>query len=716
MAVLAALSTGCKKDGDTPADGGPSGEGPRLERAPQRAEPLALGDLDERAGMLSGGAVFVAVRAGVAQDALRQIPLPSDVTREFAEARRDLGFDPISDDVLARFSIPSDGVVTMTLGRPLGVASRRAVAKSLQGRNDLFLGFVSRALRGDPEPPVDPLFPPKPEPPQVEPIPGEPSQVEPAPPTPPLGSSVPQREEPIPPPISPPPEPWPIEPLPPPPPPPSLTPTERSALDDLLHHADGMAMQFQLRVPSDDPARIVDELRTRLGSEYVKEGTALCHGLSVDLCLAGSNDALLVRRDGKAAVLDLIAFTGRMAEHADAKARHSVLVEALDTRQAELPGLAAMAGHGSLYLDAAAFGDLLEHERTIAAIRDLSWSDPNPADGLARHLDEIERLRRLLEAPRLFDGVLVNAHYERDRAQLQITWPLREGQAGLAREVLTPPPLAVPVPTLAGLCDGSLACARSRGLPSPQQLGTKLGLGIYGDPRQLEDALDAHDEGATALVLASTWPNALGTLLWHAPLSETRGGGPEAALARSLLDAVGRIQGFGLGVRRVDVGRRAVIADFAAYARVAASDLALVGTLLAMAEQRLTTTTVQGVEGTVSMLRIPEDDLPSVLMTREDPETVASAEGKPVRYGWLTLVDGPERLAWLLGLPTDDGEEPFVYGEIPDLWRLVATVPDAVDELAFARTWAAGRTVKAALRLDDGQPHLLVEAALAGPR
>lgn len=291
---------------------------------------------------------------------------------------------------------------------------------------------------------------------------------------------------------------------------------------------------------------------------------------------------------------------------------------------------------------------------------------------------------------------------------------LREDQRALAREVLAPPPLAVPVPSLAALCDGSLLCARSRGLPSPQTLGIKLGLGPYGSARVLEDALDRTDEMGAALVLVATWPNALGTGLWHLPLAEARG--PEAALVRGLLDAVARIQGAGLSVRRLDVGRRSVQADYAAYLRVPVNDLGLVSTMLAMAELRMTPTTVTGIDGKVMMLRVPEDDVPAVLMTREDAETVKADDGTEVRHGWLAVVDAPDRLGWLLGLSTDDGHEPLLYGEIPELWRLVSSVPEAVDELGFARTWASERGMKAALLLDDGQPRLVIEVARTDAR
>lgn len=715
VVVSTLACVGCKKDEPAAEDGGFGADGKR-KRAPARLEALTLDELGVQPGMLADGAVFVAVRAGTAQDFLRQIPLPGEVTRELAEARRELGFDPLTDDVLARFAIPPDAVVSMTLGRPVGTQSRKSLAKALRGRDDRFLGNVTRVLQESEALPAE-IYekPPLPIEEATPPVPAMPAPTTPAMPAKPIVFAPPvevTKPAPIaePPPVAPLLDPF--TPPPPPPPPPPIDPAERREIDELLRQGDGMALQFRIHIPSDDPSKIFGELRTRIDADAVRRGETTCRGLGVELCVAGGREVLVARRDGKAVVLDMLFFTGRSDRTADAEAQRGVIVEAIGARRAELPALAKLAGHAGAYLDAPALVELFEHERVGHALRELEWSTSGAAETIRRNFDEAEQLRRLLDAPRLFDGVLANAHHERDRTQLQITWPLREDQSALALAALAPPPLVVPVPTLAALCDGALLCARSRGLPSPQEVGTKLGMGIYGDGRQLEDALDAADEAAAAVVLASTWPNALGTLLWHMPLAEARGVGPEAAMVRGLLDAVARIQGAGLSVRRIDVGRRSVMGDYALYARVPVNDLGLVSTLLAMAEQRLVPTTVDGVEGTVSMLRIPEDDIPAVLMTREDPTTVKNAEGKEVRYGWLTLVDGTERLKWLLDMPTDDGEEPLLYGEIPDLWRLVASVPDAVDELGFARTWATDRTLKGALLLDDGQPRLLLDVAL----
>jgi hypothetical protein len=720
---------GCNKKDEPTTDGGAIGTEGLRKRAPARLEPLELDELGAQPGLLADGAIFVAVRAGTAQDFLRHIPLPAEITRELAEARRDLGFDMLTDDVLARFSIPPDAIISMTLGRPVGVESRKALAKNLQHRDDRFLEKVNRVLNeGEAKPPAElwegtkPIEEAVPVVPPAMPVVPEPAVPETPPPAKPM-RFAPPAEPAVPPPVAPPIEivppietpivppgesPW-IAP-PPPPPPEPITPTELVEINELLRQGDGVAIHFRVHIPSDDPSKIFSELRTRIGTDKAHRGETTCRGLAVELCISGGREVLVARRDGKAAVLDMVFFSGRSDRNADPEAVRRALTEAIGAPPAELPVLEKLAGHASAYIHAPAFVELATHGMVGQALRELEWNSTGASEGIRRHLDEAEQLRRLLDVERLFDGVLANAHHERDHTQLQITWPLREDQSALALAALAPPPIVVPVPSLAALCDGALACARSRGLPVPQELGTKLGMGIYGDARQLEDALDAADEAAAVVVLASTWPNALGTLLWHVPLAEARG--PEAALARGLLDAVARIQGLGLSVRRIELGRNSFTGEYALYARMPVNDLGLVGTLLAMAELRMTPTTLDGVEGTITMLRIPEDDVPAVLMTREDPDTVKNAEGKDVRYGWLALVDGTERLKWLLEQPTDDGEEPYFHGEVPDLWRLVATVPEVVDELGFARTWATERALKTSLRLDDGQPQLLFDLAL----
>src|SRR5215207_37042 len=79
---------GCKKDPSAADDGSVGADGSR-KRAPARVEAIELDELGAQPGLLADGAIYVAVRAGTAQDFLRQIPLPTDITRELAEARRE---------------------------------------------------------------------------------------------------------------------------------------------------------------------------------------------------------------------------------------------------------------------------------------------------------------------------------------------------------------------------------------------------------------------------------------------------------------------------------------------------------------------------------------------------------------------------------------------------------------------------------------------------
>lgn len=648
---------------------------PRLERAP---------------GLLADGPIYAAVRAGTAQNFLRQLPLPGEVTRELAQARQDLGFDPLVDDVLERFAIPSDAIISMTLGRPVGAEASQQLTADLEHRDDRFLSLISRVMNEPTSGPEKRLDAP----------PGDaPGWVE----TPPLEEKIE-----LPPPLGeslgglPAPEPAPkLEPI---------GPAERREIEDLLRKSDAAALQFRVHIPTTDPSRIVEELRTRTGASA---GEPLCRDLSTELCVGGGRELLVVRREDAAVVLDILMFTGRSSEGADLATRRAAVREAIEAPPATLAVLDQMAGHASLYVDAEQLVAMTEHERIGSTVRSLSWaSGADRAEMVKRRLRRGKHLRRLLAAPRLFDGLLASAYHERDHTQLQVSWPLREGQAALAASSLAPPPVRVPVPSLDALCDGALLCARSRGLPPPERLGTSLGLGIYGDVRALEDALSTTSEVGLVLLLISTWPNALGTLTWHLPLSEARGA--EAALLRGALDAVGRVQSLGLSVRRLDVGRRSLQATYAAYARVPSSDIGLVNTALSFAELRMNPTTVEGIDGQVMMLRVPEDDVPAVLMSQLDAEAVKDDEGKEVVHGWLSLVDDPKQLAWLLGLPTDDGAAPFAYAEIPDLWRLVASVPELVDALGFARTWATERAVRMSLGLDGADLQLAMDVQHQG--
>lgn len=672
------------------------------QRAPSRIESLKLDELGAQPGFLDQGPIYAAVRAGRAQAFLREIPLPGDVIREFARARQEIGFDPLTDDMLARFAIPEDAVISMTLGRPLGIDHIEPIRNGLR-RDNRFLTALSKVMQ-DTEARksevVEVSVAIKVEETTRQAVPVPEAIDAPEEPPPPLDESPPPFVPEVPGGV--------IGGIAYDPGPPPLSPGERREIDELLAHADATALQFHFHIPSDDPDKILTELRTRIPPSELADAKTYCRGLEVEICAAGGRELFIARREKKAVVFDVLLYPGRY--NGSAATRLPAAVEALEAPPATLEALEHMAGHASVYFDASAWVQAATLEQTSSAMLSLTWSGDDPRRDVDRRFREVDALRQLFDTTRLFDGLVASVHHERERTQLQASWLIGEGQQKLAQSTLTPPPIRVAVPSLAALCEGALLCGRSRGVPSPQQLGTSLGLGVYGNADALDDALGQADEAGAFLLLISTWPNALGTASWQLPLAEARG--PEAALVRGLLDAIARIQGMGISVRSIEIDRRSLQAEYALYARVPASDLSLVSTLLAMAEMRLTPTTVDGIEGEVRELRIPEDDVPAVLMTREDSELLKNEEGKEIRHGWLALVDRPDRLAWLLNLSTDEGIEPMLYFEIADLWRLVSSVPDAAEELGFARTWASGRVFKAALVLDKGQPQLTMEIAL----
>ncbi len=272
--------------------------------------------------------------------------------------------------------------------------------------------------------------------------------------------------------------------------PPAISEEERREIDQLLRKSDAVALQFRFHIPTEEPTRIFDEFRTRADAGDRSTGEALCRGQSTDVCIGDARGLFIGRVDGKAAVLDLVIFAGRSHNEADHEVRRAAVAEAMKAPKAELEVLEQMAGHASLYIDAEAMVTSFEHERTGSAINSLLWNADKPREVIDRSLRKAESPRRMLSAPRLFEGLLANAHHRRDHTQLQVSWPLREGQQQLAAKSLTPPALRVHMPAIDALCDGALFCGRSRGLPSPEQLGTSLGLGVYGDVRALDDALN----------------------------------------------------------------------------------------------------------------------------------------------------------------------------------------------------------------------------------
>lgn len=704
------LTSACKKDPE-PSDNQAAVAGAEARGAPARLTPVKFEPSGPQPGYLEGASAYAMAVAGPAQGFVDALPLPDEAMRELGELRRDLGFDPVNDDLIERFSIPADGVVSSTLGRPLGTKNLDAVRLALGG-DDRFLAAVQRELKRREaidvveayveERPAElarPIAPPEPIVEEIAPPPAAPIAYDPSEPPPPaIREVVPPSEPPL---IT---ETTVIGVEPPPPGPPPLSAAEQARLDELFAKAATLGMQFHFHLPTERPGSILTDLRATIPPKVLANGDEYCTGFEVELCAADGDTLFVVRREDKAVMFDALVFTA--LRDAPAKARRPAVEEALDAKPATLAGLEHLGGHASLYFDAQRWITVAEHEWVAATMRRMAWGNRTRAD-IQRRLDEIRSLTAVLDTQRLFDGLLMRAHHDGERSQLVVSWPLRPEQAALAARTLLPPAVHVPVPSLAALCDGALMCARSRGVPSPQALGKELATGVYADPDALEDAIRDTDDFALMVIMAATWPNALGTVGWHLPMAEARG--PEAAFVRGAVDAVGRVQATGFRLDRLDVGRRDFSAQYGAFARVPVGDMSLARTLLAMAEQRPVPVDVEGLEG-VSMVKVPDDDVPAALFFYEDPKPV-TVDGEERKHGWMIVADKPERVEWLESMDTDGGEVPLGYFEIPDLWKLFTGIPEAMEDLAFARTWAMGRSFKIALILHEGAPSIAFELA-----
>ena len=236
---------------------------------------------------------------------------------------------------------------------------------------------------------------------------------------------------------------------------------------------------------------------------------------------------------------------------------------------------------------------------------------------------------RLREAERLFAGMTIELSIADDRVLVRGRWlPTDAGRERL-RAVFELEPVDADVPSIAALCEGSLICGRSRGLPSRERFAA-LATGVYGDRNAVMRMLD---DPEAALVLAlETWPNAIGGLVQ--PSTD--------AVMRSAEDIGARTLGFGFAVR----SDRALDEDWIAYARMSGADLDAIRLTLEM-----------------TGAQPPAGSFHSVF----DPGNA---------WGFAVVTDGEDQLAWLAELPHDDGAVPLIYVEVPDVTQLVAVKPD----------------------------------------
>jgi hypothetical protein len=302
----------------------------------------------------------------------------------------------------------------------------------------------------------------------------------------------------------------------------------------------------------------------------------------------------------------------------------------------------------------------------------------------------------------------LEASVDPEAVQMTLSWePVDAAAADLAEKTFSRPSAGVGAPTLAGLCDGALACWRSSGLPPLAGLG-ELAIGLYArDERAFSDALDnAGDFGGVVLGL-ETWPSALGMLdRWGREQK-----GMEAGIIRTVLDIVGRVEGTGGSLRSLQVGDRGLQSDYVVYSRVQGQDLALFRSLVAMASLRFSPVTVPGVDAKIETSNLTETGAPVQLYLATDPGTVRLGD-KDVEFGWIAAADGQDRLKWLLAdVARDKDTDPAFYGELPDLWRLVGSFEDGPRGANFLQSWLSGRGFRMAADVVGGRVRFDFELA-----
>jgi hypothetical protein len=503
-------------------------------------------------------------------------------------------------------------------------------------------------------------------------------------------------------PISPPPDP-PIAVTPTVVPPPEIDLAVRIEATKLIEVASGLGLHFRVDVPVSDPEPLMRELDKVAGGHGRAQWSEVCRTISqARICVGTTTSVIVVTTPSGRVQFDFIEFA--IPGTPLAGDRPATIRAAVEARPAEQPALAELRGTAAAFVDATAIARAYEDERLGSALGELRWSSTPASEQISERIARLDAVARMGQGTVLFDGVQLELFAVDDRLHAVARWHARAATREMAAELLGDRPTHATVPTYAALCEGALLCARTGSLPLPAQLSDRLATGIWAqDERGLAREIDIDDEGPALHLLAASWPNLLAAVArW--PAAEV-GDGMEGAMVRNGIDAVARIEGFGLSVRSLSVTRNRAQSDYAAYARTTAVDNAMVRGLLGFAEIRLQESTLAGVDGPIQLATLPEDDMPLVVATY-DERTPITVDGKDVVFGWLALVDGGDRMGWLLGLPRELATGPRAYVEVPDIGRVFASVSEVDRDLEVLRSWLQGRGFRAALFFDRGEPRI----------
>ncbi len=640
---------------------------PALAAIQSRIPPLPAADLGPAPGFVAGGLVYMGMRPGKVQRWLQALPLGPDVVRDLARAGNELGFDPRVDDVAARLGLDPDAVITATLLRPLGDPA--PVRALLQRGVDLPANPFPGITPSDIDPGYDRLRP-VPVPPQIDP-------------------------------------PQPVQPIYQPPPPPPIT---KPSVDqnELARRAGALGTHSRIHIPIKDLGLALAPLRRLADKSRAPELDSLCGQLGrSELCTGSSRELLLIRSAEGAVAIDFFTFNADTGSAVDSE-RLAAVQQALTAPIASLAALTTLRGDFVVYADADALPPVQEVMSVAEAIGRRTWYP----EGVQRSLNQAAAVAALRETRRLFAGARLEVVVEGDTLQSTFQWEPRDDAAReqLTR-LLTRSPAAASVPTISGLCDGSLACMRTAGYPALSSFD-ELAAGLYAKPeRELTDRIDEAGEWGAVVLFLETWPNLLGAAQrWP----KQQGGRIETAMLGQAIEAIGRVEGMGGSLRSFHVQRGNPSGDFIGYMRLQGQDLALIRSLMGLGGVRFAPVTLPQVAGKVDQAQIPDADVPASLYLVTDPGTVRAGD-RDIEAGWAIVADSNDRVAWMMGLERSAAVLPAFYLELPDLWQLFTTIDEATRELNFAQSWLSGRSARLAADVVDGRLRIDFQLARTTP-
>jgi hypothetical protein len=452
----------------------------------------------------------------------------------------------------------------------------------------------------------------------------------------------------------------------------------------LLDRVESLGVHVRWHAPLKDPSK-TKPLFELMSKRPHNEWTTTCATLQPTLVCLGESDALFVLREVPGAVqVDALLFFVQAHDEHDTEIRRTLAQQAIALPVAQsIPGVGALRGDANLLVASTPTFHVLRANEMARAVRSVRWDGPQ-ALGDYRKFDDA--LRAVHDVDRVFDGIKIEARVGPQRVLANLAWlPTPLGKQKMA-EMFALSQVDADVPALASLCEGSLMCARSRGLPSTANFAA-LATGPFADPELLEGTFEyADDDEIMLLLMLESWPNLIG-LLGKFPGQSMQP--PESVIAENARKAAERVLAFGVAVRKLEHVAGQTNVEYVAFARMPEMDLSTLRGLVRMGQAGLAPVTIEGVPGSIESAALPDDDLPGRFYSISDPPVATGS------WGWAVAADGDERVRWMAGLPRDDGAAPIAYYEIADLWRLIAGVDELARDLGHAQAWLSGRSLRA---------------------